>query len=69
MIENDLVEGSNVTPVIEIWVEQNDPVADSGMERTNELHQIDNTQIIGRIVQENSGDSIPSLRVIDMLWK
>ena len=46
LIENDPVEGFDVTPVIEIGVQQNQPAADSGMEGTDELHQNDDTQRI-----------------------
>ena len=38
LIENDPVEGSDVTSVIEIGVEQNQPLADGGMEENYELH-------------------------------
>ena len=54
LIENSPVEGSDVTPVIKIGVEQNHPAADGGMVRTNELHQNDDTQRISIIMQENS---------------
>ena len=46
MIENDPVEGFDVTPVIEIGVQQNQSAADSGTEGTDELHQNDDTQRI-----------------------
>ena len=38
MIETAPVEGSDGTPVIEIGVEQNDPVGDAGMEETDKLY-------------------------------
>ena len=43
LTENDPVEGSDVTHVIEIGVEQNHPEADGGMERPLGLHQNDDT--------------------------
>ena len=43
LIENDPAEGSDVTRVIEIGVEQNHPEADGGMKRTDGLHQNDDT--------------------------
>ena len=46
LIENDPVEGSDVTSVLEIGVEKNHPEADVGMEWTDELHQNDDTQRI-----------------------
>ena len=67
MIENDPVEGSDVTPTIEIVVEQNHPAADGGMDRTDELHQNDDTQGIRRVMQENSSDPISLLRGTDAL--
>ena len=66
MIENDPVEGSDVTPVTEIGVEKNHPAADDGMERNDELHQNDDTQRIRRMMQENS-DTILSYRGVDAL--
>ena len=44
LIENDPVEGSDVTSVLEIGVEKNHPEADVRMEGTDELHQNDDTQ-------------------------
>ena len=67
LIENEPIEGSDVTPVIEIGVEPNHPAADGGMEGTNELHQNDNTQRIRRMMKENSSDPIPSLQGINAL--
>ena len=49
MIENCSVEGSDVTPIIEIGVEQNHPTADGGTEETDELAQIDDTHRIRRM--------------------
>ena len=67
LIGNDQVEGSVVTSVIEIGLEQNHPAADGSMEGTHELHQNDDTQIMTRMMQENDSDPIPSLRGIDAL--
>ena len=67
MIENDPADGCDVTPVIEIGVEQNYPVDDGGIKITGELHQNDDTQRMRRMMQENSKDPIPSLRGIDAL--
>ena len=67
MIGNDPDEGSDVTPEIKIGLEQNHPAADGCMEGTDELHQNDNTQRLGQMMQENSSDPIPSLRGIDAL--
>ena len=67
LIENDSVERSDATPVIEIRVEQNHPVADGGMEGNDELHQNDNTQRIRRMMQGNSSDPIPLEGGIDAL--
>ena len=66
LIENDSVEGSDVTPVIVIGVEQHHPAAEGGMEGADELNQHYYTQRI-RIMQENSCNPIPSLRGIDAL--
>ena len=66
LIENDPVEGSDVTPVIEIGVEQNQPVVDGGMEENDELHQNDDAQRI-RMMQENSSGPVRSVRGIDTL--
>ena len=63
LIENDPVEGSDVTPVIVIGVEQNHPAAEGGMEGADELHQHYFTQRI-RTMQENSCNPMPSLRGI-----
>ena len=38
LIENYPVKDSDVTPVVEVGVEQSHPVADGGMEETDELH-------------------------------
>ena len=67
LIEYDPVEGSGVTPVTEVGVEQNHPAADGAMEGTDELHQNDDTQSIRTMIQENSRDPIPSLRGVDLL--
>ena len=67
LIENDPADGSDVTPVIEIGVEQNHPGVDGGMEGTDELHQNGDTHRIRRMMQKNSSDPIPSLQVIDVL--
>ena len=67
MIENYPAEGSDVTPVIEIKVEQNHPAADGGIEGTDELHQNSDIERIRRMMQENSSDPIPSLQGIDAL--
>ena len=66
LIENDSIEGSDVTPVIVIGVEQHHPAAEGGMEGADELHQHYYTLRI-RIMQENSCNPIPSLRGIDAL--
>ena len=66
LIENDPVEGSAVTPVIEIGVEQNQPVVGGGMEENDELHQNDDAQRI-RMMQENSSGPVRSVRGIDTL--
>ena len=52
LIENDPVEGSDVTFLIDIGVEQNHPAADGGTEGTDELHQNDHTQRIRRMTQK-----------------
>ena len=67
LIENSSDESSDVTPVIEIRLEQNHLVADGGMEGTDELHHNDDTQKIRRMMQETSRDPIPSVRGIDVL--
>ena len=69
LIENDPVAVSDVTPVIDIRVEQNHPATDGGMEGTDELHQNDDIQTIirTRMMQEKSSDTIPLLRHIDAL--
>ena len=67
MIENNPVEGSEVTPLFEIGIEQNLFAADGGIEGTDELHQNDDTQSIRRMIQGNSSDHIPSLRGVDAL--
>ena len=67
LIENNPVEGSEVTPLFEIGIEQNLFAADGGMEGTDELHQNDDTQSIRRMMQGNSSDHIPSLRGVDAL--
>ena len=50
MIENFSVEGSDVTPIIEIGIEQSDPTADGGTEEADELAQIDDTHRIRRMI-------------------
>ena len=67
LIENGPVECSDVTPGTEIGLEKNHPKDDGDKEGTDELHQIDDTQRIRRMMQENSSDPIPSLRGIDVL--
>ena len=67
LIENYPAEGYDVTPVIEIKVEQNHPAADGGIEGTDELYQNGDIERIRRMMQENSSDPIPSLQGIDAL--
>ena len=67
LIENDPVEDSDVTPVIQTGVEKNHPAADGGMEETDELHLNDDSQRKRRMMQENSSDPTSSLRGIDAL--
>ena len=50
LIEYDPVEGSDVAPVIEVGVQQNNPAADGAMEGTDELHQNDDTQSIRTMI-------------------
>ena len=50
LIENSSDESSDVTPVIEIRLEQNHLVADGGMEGTYELHENDDTQRMRRMM-------------------
>ena len=50
MIENCPVEGSDVTSITEIGVEQNHLTANGGMEKTNELAQTDYTHRIKRMI-------------------
>ena len=66
LIENYPIEGSDITPVTEIG-EQNHPAAEGDMEGTDELHPNNDTQRIGRMMQGNSSDPIPSRRRIDAL--
>ena len=50
MIENCPVEGSDVTSIIEIGVEQNHLTANGGTKETNELAQTDYTHRIKRMI-------------------
>ena len=67
LTENDAVEGSDITPVIESVVERDHSAADGGIEGTDQLHQSENTQRIREMMHKNSNDFITSLRGIDAL--